>query len=234
MPPDPPTHSPMAARAVVAPAPTLDAPLTGLTILLVEDSRYACDALRLLCQRSGARMRRAETLDAAGRHLARLRPDVAIVDMGLPDGDGAAFLSRLAALPPPRPLRLATSGDPELEVHALRMGAQDFLPKPFPGLAGFRAAILRHLPERAWLRAVPLSEHHIAPDPLALRDDLARAAARLAAEPGPQELAYLRRFVAGLARSSGDDALAAACAMAPRALADTIAQRLAPGMAMVP
>jgi CheY-like chemotaxis protein len=76
------------------PRPVL--PLDGLTLLTVEDSRFASEALRLLCQRSGARLRRAETIEIALRHLSVYRPDVVIVDLGLPDGDGADLIRSLS------------------------------------------------------------------------------------------------------------------------------------------
>ncbi len=71
-------------------------PLQGLTLLAVEDSRFASDALRLLSQRSGARLRRAESLEAAWAHLRVYRPDVILVDLGLPDGRGETLIRRLA------------------------------------------------------------------------------------------------------------------------------------------
>ena len=56
-------------------------PLTGLTVLVIEDSRFASEAVRLLCLKSGARIRRADCLRSAARHLRTYRPAVVIVDL---------------------------------------------------------------------------------------------------------------------------------------------------------
>ena len=49
--------------------PRIDRPLFGLTVLVVEDSKFACEAIRLLSLRSGARIRRADCLQSAQCHL---------------------------------------------------------------------------------------------------------------------------------------------------------------------
>jgi len=196
----------LARRAALALPPSGDAPLAGLTVLAVEDSRFACEALRLMCQRSGARLRRAETLAAARSHLRLYRPDVVLVDLGLPDGNGAGLIADLAAVGRDAPVILGMSGEDGAPV-AMHAGAAGFLPKPIERMADFRDAILRHLPDRAWLYGLTGDAGVSAPDLLALRDDLAAAARRLAAGPGLQEGRYLAGFVAGLARASRDDGL---------------------------
>lgn len=182
----PPAAHPDIFAYMTHPAPSAARPLQGLTVLLVEDSRFASEAMRLLCLRSGARIRRADSLRAAHRHLATYRPSAVIVDMGLPDGSGAELIRELAALQPRMSVILGTSGSDDLEALALAAGADGFLAKPVESLALFQAAVLAALPPAqrpSGPRALPGEIVH--PDPLALRDDLALAAGLLA-EAGPE------------------------------------------------
>ena len=84
--------------------------LFAVTILLVEDSRSASEAIRLFAAESGARVRRADSLHAASRHLAIYRPNVVMVDLGLPDGDGMALIRHLASASTPIAAIVALSG----------------------------------------------------------------------------------------------------------------------------
>jgi FixJ family two-component response regulator len=183
-------------------------PLLGLTVLLVEDSRHASEAIRLMCQRSGARLRRADSLAAARRHLRVYRPGVAIVDIGLPDGSGLGFLHELATAQPRIDVIIATSGDPDTGAAAIAAGADAFLPKPVANLAAFQAVILQRLAPGA---PPAQGEVDLRPDrtigALSLRDDLVHAA-RLIAGPGAAGKAgYLAQFLGGLAAGSDDAVL---------------------------
>ncbi len=190
-----------------APRPLPILPLQGITLLLVEDSRYAAEAMRLLAQRAGARLRRADSLQTARRHLATYRPEVVLIDMGLPDGSGAELITELARDDPAGPAVLALSGDPAQRHVALAAGAREFLCKPLPGLAGFQDLILHCLPGRPAALPRIAAEARIDPDPLALHEDLLHAADLLGRQPDAAGRAYLARFLAGIARSIGDQAL---------------------------
>ena len=201
------------AHAMMARArPTRDRPLAGLTILLVEDSRFASEAVRLLCLRSGGRLRRADCVAAARRHMSAYRPDVAIVDLGLPDGSGASLIAELAAQEGAPALLGLSGGDPgESADIAARAGAQAFLSKPVASLAAFQQTVLGLLPpdrRPSGLGALPTDL--VSPDRLALAEDYARAERLLADDPG-----FAAGFVAALARDADDmDLLAAALAAA--------------------
>ncbi|MFC0280746.1 response regulator [Falsigemmobacter intermedius] len=218
------------------PRPAVGLPLWGLTILLVEDSRFAADGLRLMALRGGARLRRADSLAQARRHLGLYLPDIVLVDPGLPDGEGEALIADLAPAfaRTQRPVVLAISGDPGKESACLAAGAAGFLSKPVAGFSEFVAFLRAHRPDPrdggGDLPAVRLP----LPDDLALREDLIFAQRRLAQSGSEQERVYLSGFLEGLARTTADPALAeAAGALATRGsdrardLSHLIRQRIA-------
>ncbi|MGR3248245.1 MAG: response regulator [Paracoccus sp. (in: a-proteobacteria)] len=184
-------------------------PLTGLTVLVIEDSRFASEAVRLLCLKSGARIRRADCLRSAARHLRTYRPAVVIVDLGLPDGDGAGLIAQMHAAEPRVPVILGMSGDPDGAAAALAAGADGFLAKPVESLALFQQTILSALPiEPRALRALP--DDVIQPDTSGLRDDLVHVAEVLSTAQDTAAIDYIARFLAGVARTAHDPALEAA------------------------
>jgi two-component system, OmpR family, KDP operon response regulator KdpE len=200
--------------------PSSTRPLLGLTILVVEDSRFACEAMRLLCLRSGARIRRADCLTSARRHLQIYRPSVIIVDMGLPDGSGADLIEELAHTTPRIGVILGTSGDDFAEETATSAGADGFLAKPVHSLGAFQRAILTLLPgDRQPVGPRLLSDEHVHPDPIAYQDDMAHAADVLCDLNDTRGLDYAAQFLGGVARSADDHVLATAAEGLARARA---------------
>lgn len=185
--------------------PTAERPLLGTIVLVVEDSRHACEGLRLICQRSGARIRRAESLASAERHLRTYRPRIAVVDLGLPDGSGLELIEQLARADPRIGGIIATSGDETLHEAAMKSGADAFLPKPLSSVSHFQQVVLDLMPNdlRPSLVARPNFDK-IEPDPIALRDDLSLVVDLLRTDPNGETLDYVTGFIAGLAKNASD------------------------------
>ena len=182
--------------------PTSARPLLGLTVLVVEDSRFASEAMRLLCLRSGARIRRADSLFHAQRHLKIYRPSVVIIDIGLPDGSGVDLIRELTIGKSRVDVVLGTSADPDGEHKAIKAGADGFLAKPLSSIGYFQSKILEHLPIDRQPKGVRiLCEDAVVPDEVALRDDL------LEDTSDQRTLRYLTQFLGGLARSVNDTPL---------------------------
>lgn len=193
----------MAARQ-----PTARRPLLGLTVLLVEDSRFACEAVRMLCLRSGARIRRADTLQSAHKHLNVYRPSVVLVDVGLPDGSGLELIADLSHGTPPIDVVLGTSGDPDLESDVMAAGAHGFLAKPIASLGAFQSAILTHLPKD---RQPPgprlVTDEVVTPDLVAFHDDLTHVVEVLRNTDDTKTVDYVTQFLSGVALSADDQKL---------------------------
>ena len=193
-------------------APTARRPLLGLTVLIVEDSRFASEAVRLMCLRSGARIRRADSLENARRHLAIYRPSVLLVDVGLPDGSGLSLIRAAAGATPRIDVVLGISGE-DHRLDVLAAGADGYIAKPVDSLAAFQSAILDHLPQNRQPpspRRVP--DETIRPDPIAYRDDLSHIAQVLDDTDDDGALDYVTQFLGGVARIAQDHDLDAAVA----------------------
>ena len=187
--------------------PTSRRPLHGLMVLLVEDSLTAGEAVRLICITSGARLRRADCIESARRHLRIYRPDVAIVDMDLPDGDGAELISELAHASRRTQTIIGLAADPSRATAAIEAGADSFIEKPLNFIAGFQSAILMNLPNhRRPMDIRLLPDLAFEADQRALQEDLVHALDLLnnkeQAQPG-----YLAAFIAGVARTASDPTL---------------------------
>ncbi|MEL6646837.1 MAG: response regulator, partial [Pseudomonadota bacterium] len=194
--------------------PTAKRPLLGMTVLVVEDSRFACEALRLMCLRSGARIRRADSLSAAARHLKVYRPSAVIVDIGLPDGSGMDLIRDLAQSEPRVSILLGMSGDEGMAHGALEAGADGFLGKPIQSLAAFQETILAAAPPTDHkLGPRIVSEEIVLPDISAYRDDMFFVSELLSERQDGPTLDYVAQFLGGVARSVKDDQLAEAAGL---------------------
>lgn len=199
------------APSCAALPPPFAPPGPAQTLLLVEDSRHAAEAFRLIARRLGLRLRRAETLAAARQHLRVYRPDVALVDLGLPDGSGLELIAEFSALRPRLRRIVALSAEPEAGPEALAAGACAFVAKPLRVPSDLPALLGPGLQLPGAIQGREGGTNADA-DPLALRDDLRRALAAL----GEARLGYAARFVRGVARCAGDDGLGAAALAAQR------------------
>ncbi|WP_306113489.1 MULTISPECIES: response regulator [unclassified Roseovarius] len=205
--------------------PTSNRPLLGMTVLVVEDSRFTCEALRLMCLRSGARIRRADCLRSARRHLRVYRPSIAIVDLGLPDGSGTDLIEDLNSANPRVGVIMATSGDDSLKDSAMAAGADGFLSKPLSSVGEFQQAILEKLPiDRRPSGPRVLSEDVIDPDPMAYRDDMSHVANLLDDHQEGPVLDYVVQFLSGVARSAEDRPLVEATSDLEGSLSDKTAR----------
>jgi len=118
----------------------------SLTVLVVEDDGEIRGVLRASLAAEGFDVLTAVTVGEATALLEHARPDVVVLDLGLPDGDGAELVRRIRRTSS-LPIVIASARHQEAEkIGLLDAGADDFLTKPFAVgelLARVRVA-LRH------------------------------------------------------------------------------------------
>tara|TARA_B110000114_G_C14888460_1_gene315709 strand:- start:216 stop:560 length:345 start_codon:yes stop_codon:yes gene_type:complete len=111
-------------------------------VSLVVDSLSAGEVVRLMGVASGARIRRVNYLEKAWRHLRVNRPDVAIIDMELSDGNGCTLIEKLSQASPRTPTITGLSADPNQTSAAIDLVADSFVEKLLNSPTRFQSAIL--------------------------------------------------------------------------------------------
>ena len=117
-------------------------------ILVVEDDQSIQSVLRMLFEAHGFRVVLAATAEM-GLHDARThKPDVALIDLGLPDRDGINVIVGIRAWSPMPILVLSARTAETQRLLAFENGADDYVVKPFSApelLARVRAVSRRHV-----------------------------------------------------------------------------------------
>ena len=104
--------------------------MSALHALIIDDDTNFRTSLELLVQREGFVTRTAGSLAEARESLAAGTPDVVLVDLTLPDGDGLAWLRSEPAASTAEVIVITGSTSVDSAVDALRGGALDYLTKP--------------------------------------------------------------------------------------------------------
>jgi len=100
-------------------------------ILIVDDEQSIRDVLRQLFEYEGFDVQVAASAPAALRMVEEARPDVAFLDVKMPEMDGLELLGRLRELSPAtQVIMISGHGTIDTAVEATRKGAYDFLEKP--------------------------------------------------------------------------------------------------------
>lgn len=115
-------------------------------VLIIEDDEGIRAILRTLLETQGYRVVEAQTAERGLLEAKNHRPDLAIIDLGLPDQNGQTVIRQIRAFSPVPILVLSARTMEQDKVAALDGGADDYVAKPFSApelLARVRAAMRR-------------------------------------------------------------------------------------------
>jgi two-component system KDP operon response regulator KdpE len=121
-------------------------------ILLIEDEVNIRHFVRSALEAEGHRVLESATLAHSMAHVHEARPQLAVLDLGLPDGDGISFIRELRTHSEIPVLVLSARSAEGEKIRALDAGADDYLTKPFSLgelLARVRALLRRNKTDSA-------------------------------------------------------------------------------------
>jgi two-component system, OmpR family, KDP operon response regulator KdpE len=116
-------------------------------ILVIEDEPAIRDVLRVILEKEGYLFSEADTAARAEIEARSHKPDLLLVDLGLPDADGLTVIRRVRAWSPVPIIVLSARTMEEQKIAALDAGADDYITKPFSALellARVRAGLRRN------------------------------------------------------------------------------------------
>jgi two-component system, OmpR family, KDP operon response regulator KdpE len=103
----------------------------GLQILIIDDETQIRRFLRISLEANGYKIHEVATGNDGILKTAQLRPDIIVLDMGLPDMDGLEVLKRIREWTNTPIIILSVRDSDHDKVSALDAGADDYLTKPF-------------------------------------------------------------------------------------------------------
>lgn len=103
-----------------------------MKLLLVEDNLRLAEDIQQFLAGNGYRVEHAATLSEGSEKIAMYEYDVIILDLGLPDGNGLQLIPEVKDNNPETGILIVTAKNAiDEKVSGLRIGADDFLTKPF-------------------------------------------------------------------------------------------------------
>ena len=101
------------------------------SVLIVEDDNNIAELLRLYLEKEGYRANIASDGEAGVRACGALQPDIVLLDIMLPLMDGWAVLRNIRKSSNVPVIMLTAKGETMDKVSGLKMGADDYITKPF-------------------------------------------------------------------------------------------------------
>jgi DNA-binding response OmpR family regulator len=168
----------------------------GAAVLLVEDERSIAEPFARALERAGFRTAVARTGAEAMSSVAEAPPDVILLDLALPDGDGRDVCRKIRRASNVPIIMVTASGTVTDRVVGLELGADDYVVKPFATgevIARIRAVLRRGRPPEPEPEQRELIVQDLRIDPASRR-----------AWRGAQELELTRKEFDLLARLAAD------------------------------
>jgi two-component system phosphate regulon response regulator PhoB len=121
-----------------------------MNLLIVEDDEDTSSFVQFVLEQEAYNVRTAGDVSEARAHLQDFRPDLILLDRGLPDADGVDFCRELKKIPELSDIPvmfLSARKDPADVAEGLNSGGDDYVTKPFGFVelvARVRALLRRH------------------------------------------------------------------------------------------